>query len=381
LLASKRMKPNRCVSVASVFLLAAFLYPCYHVLAGEKIIYNGVVAPASGVMPKQSGYLVLNLSTKGNGKFTGTLFIANRHGSFHGDFNSSGSASVAVKIPIPGTSTCDMCPTEPDEKEVWRLELQMAGAQITGQATKDQHSQNGWVSYFTAARAAYNSANPSPLEGRYTISIPGQVPGVPGSGFMWADVDSKGRVNLSGSMADGTAITQSTVITEDGTCPVFSSMYSGNGMIMGYLGFASVPESDASGALTWAKPSRPNADFNPAGFTNDVTMTGSRYIKPVSSGRILNMTNGVIVFQEGNLAAPFTNSVTLGPGNKVSNNSNNKLTMKFNLSNGLFTGDAQDPATGKSFPFKGAVLQKQNQAAGYFRGQNQLGSAALDPVP
>jgi hypothetical protein len=73
--------------------------------------------------------------------------------------------------------------------------------------------------------------------------------------------------------------------------------------------------------------------------------------------------------------------VTLEAGNIIINNSSNTLTMKLTLPTGRFQGSAQNPASGKTFPFSGVVLQKQNGGAGYFLGTNQGGAVLFGPAP
>ena len=57
----------------------------------------------------------------------------------------------------------------------------------------------------------------------------------------------------------------------------------------------------------------------------------------------------------------------------MTNLGTNKLTLSINLASGLFNGSVTTPDGSRSFPFKGAVYQKQNQGWGFFLGTNQSG--------
>ena len=46
-------------------------------------------------------------------------------------------------------------------------------------------------------------------------------------------------------------------------------------------------------------------------------------------------------------------------------------------SSGLFSGNVAPPAGGHSLPFKGALLQKQKSAGGFFTGSTQSGRVTL----
>ena len=117
-----------------------------------------------------------------------------------------------------------------------------------------------------------------------------------------------------------------------------------------------------------------------AGFTNDLQIVGSRYVQPVSAtDKILDFSDGRAALTGGNLTANFTNDITLEPRARVTNRSSNPLRVSMGLPGGGFVGSAQDPASGRFIPFAGAVLQKANYGAGFFRGTNQIGGVFLGP--
>src|SRR2546429_9097687 len=102
---------------------------------------------------------------------------------------------------------------------------------------------------------------------------------------------------------------------------------------------------------------------------------GPRYAQPTNTTtRVIDLTNGVVIFAGGNLATPFTNLVTLTSTNRFINGSPNSLSLSLTLSNGTFSGRVKVPGTTRTNTFKGALLQDSDSGYGYFLGTNQSGS-------
>jgi hypothetical protein len=156
---------------------------------------------------------------------------------------------------------------------------------------------------------------------------------------------------------------------------VYIPLYGGGGSVWGWLQFdGSHPAATVNGTLNWIKPPRPGATYYLLGFTNYVAAGGSRYTAPANANtRVINLTDGVVWFEGGNLSAPFTNNVTLTSSNRVINGSANKLNLSITTSNGTFTGSVNVPGTTRTNTFKGALLQDLDAGFGYFLGANQSG--------
>jgi hypothetical protein len=98
-----------------------------------------------------------------------------------------------------------------------------------------------------------------------------------------------------------------------------------------------------------------------------------------SATRVINLTNGIVYFEGGNLTGPFTNVVALVATNRVLNGSSNALTVSLTVSNGTFTGKVTVPGTTRTNTFKGAVLQDADSGYGFFLGTNQSGRVFFGP--
>jgi hypothetical protein len=225
-----------------------------------------------------------------------------------------------------------------------------------------------------ADRAAFSKASPASLAGKYTAVIPADTTGGPeGEGSARVVVSPGGVVSFLGTLADGTKVAQKAPVSATGNYPLYLSLYKGKGALLSWVAFDNTqPSTDLSGVMSWIKQTQ-TTQFYPGGFSNQVTLLGSRYTAPASGIKVLSLTAGTVCFTNGNLVANFANDVTLGADNKIVNNSSNTLNMKISTSSGLFTGTVTPPG-GVSRPFRGAILQKQNQGMGSLTGTNQTSS-------
>jgi hypothetical protein len=166
--------------------------------------------------------------------------------------------------------------------------------------------------------------------------------------------------------------------------PLYVPLYGGKGSILSWVTFSTNPAPAASlyGELSWIKPSLPGK-YYADGFTNEMDIVGSIY-QPPGTNPVLQINLGAVTFEGGNLTRSFTNSVTLGPKNQLINlTTNQPLLLKITLPTGLLSGTVKlkDGGLDKKLSFKGAILQRQNLAAGFFLGTNQSGSVDLEPAP
>jgi hypothetical protein len=256
------------------------------------------------------------------------------------------------------------------------INLGSGGDQILGSVTDGE-----WTAEIRCDRQLFSSGDPASQAGRYTVVIPGddtlaaEQPG--GAGFGTIRVSAGGRVSLSATLADGTRLSQSAVLSKDGYWPLYAPLYGNQGSVISWVVFSSNGESDLAGLFSWFKPPQSEAKFYSAGFAIDQNLTGSRYVAPTNnSDPILNFTAGHVQFSAGNLAAAFENEITL-TNNTVVNRSTNSLTFSINRSSGLFTGTVKPPGATAGIPFRGAIDQGLNQGWGFFLGTNQSGRVRL----
>ena len=320
-------------------------------------VYNGLFSDA-GRAQQRSGFFTMTLG--GHGAFTASVRVGTNTVAWTGQFNASGHANSVV-----GTGSDSFGAA---------LDLDLVGAEsLTGVIGPTD---------LQAYRAVFSATNPATAYmGKYTLIIPGlsdssQGPG--GNGAATVVVGPGGNATISGFTGDGKTLSKIVPLSSGGLAPVYVDLYAGNGSIWSWLQFdTNQPNNQITGSLSWIKPVVGGAVLYPHGFTNDVTVAGSRYAQPAAGTRVINLTSGIVVFDGGNLAVPFTNVVNLTTNNRVVNGSTNFMNFSITLSNGTFSGSVKVPGTTKTNAFKGALLHDADAGYGWFLGTDQSGSVSI----
>jgi hypothetical protein len=342
-------------------MIQQWLDPGSLLFPSAKGTYNGLFAAGSPAIDS-AGLCTLTLTSKGT--YTGSLQLAGKRYSFKGKF---GGTDSDTNIPRAGNSALTA-----------HLTLDTSGDSdhLTGTI-----SDGNWTATLDARRPVFNAHNPAPFAGSYTVVIPGisgSQTAPQGYGYGTLKVDIAGKAKFVGSLADGTAVTQSVPISQDGDWPLFGSLYHGQGLLWAPMIIdTSRGSDDIHGSLSWIKAPQ-TAKYYPAGFDVEVTGIGSLYQKPAAGTRIIDLSDATVSFDGGDLNSSFANTITIDTNNKVTNQSGNKLTMNFATATGLFKGTATSP-DGQKVSFRGAAFQKVNKAYGYFLGTDQSGSVVVGP--
>jgi hypothetical protein len=342
--------------------------------------YAGLFFQTNEVLFQSSGYFTETLA--GQGTFSGKIILAGKSQPFSGRFTTNGSFSTS--IPRSGAESVSMS-----------LQLNFGDNSLSGELSNSQ-----FVAELQANRKVFAPTNPAPQSAfRYTVSIPGSddsttSPG--GSAYGTVTVNSSGGLQFSGTLGDGTKVSQGTFVSADGQWPLYSTLYSQKGSILGFLTFTNEPTDDLSGLISWFKPPVPNSKLYPGGFTVETNAFGSIYSFfrgiPVLNFSPVIIENGVVVpsfgagpgqvvLEGGGITQSITNNIVLGANNVVTNKGPNRMSMTIVTSSGLFQGSIVNPATGKSIAFNGAVLQKTNIGAGTFLGTTQSGRVSITRQP
>jgi hypothetical protein len=330
-------------------------------VAFVKGTYNGLFRNSDGISQQSSG--TATLTTTATGKFTGRLQAGSARYSFNGQFDNNGTAQLTIprRNLTPLTLQLQVDPQDSDH--------------LIGSVASDD-----WSADLSADRAVFDGRTTiAPQAGQYTLLIPGDPdssidPG--GNGYGIVSVDKAGRIRLSGSLADGTAMSQSATLSKNGQWPLYISLYGGQGSVFSWVNFDGGDSFNAD--LSWIKPAMPNAKLYSAGFSTDRNVVGSRYNRPATGNNVLNFTDGNLVLNGGDLSESISDPISL-TSNRVTDLNGNKLTLTFSLTSGTFTGRIVPPGSSKSLLFRGVVLQNQNVAAGFFLGTDQSGQVLLGP--
>lgn len=309
-----------------------------------------------------------------SGAFTGTLFYERSVVPLSGTFLGDGSFSRT--IPRRGK--------EPLDVEL-QLHLNDNSQQLTGTI-----SNSVAVAVLTADLATFNArTNPAPQAGRYTFIMPPNTNGggPQGTSFGTVVITPGGTVQVSGKLADGVAIAQSTTLSKPGTWPFFQQMAGGVEVLAGQVAVEEVAGvSDMDGTINWFRNASRSKLF-PDGFTTQVLLIGSHYVPAVRGTPILgsdtNSGNVLVALQNGNLPSEtdYTATLTLSDRLISAPATNRTVSATFSRATGLFSGAFRNPATSRSTPFSGALLQKQGLGAGFFLGTDQSGTVLIEAVP
>lgn len=343
--------------------------------------YAGLVYSGNPYAAAQSGIFALFVSP--NQRFNGEMLIGDHDANFSGQFDTNGAADIVVKITIDNSCyECDPPVIDIETKKLWNVHFQLSldGSSING-GLQFRHGNfpDGTLS---GKRSSFNRTNEVAAAGKFTFIVsgsgdPANITFPTGNGFGIITITPTGSVRLGGSLADKSGFLESTPLCDDGTFPVFASLYNDKGMIQGWAGLTNSADADLTGGVVWVKPDFARHTFFPAGFTNELAVVGSSYVR---TNPVLNWTDGVVIFQGGGLSSPFTNAILLNAKNKVTNVSDNKLALKFQVSSGRFNGSVKEPVTGDRIPFAGVILQKENGGFGYFATQPLSGQVMLGPA-
>ena len=328
--------------------------------------YSGLFSQPGGVQFLSSG--AFTAKTTSHGAYSGTLQMGAKRYSFHGSFDGFGVGTNVISRNglNPLTLMLQMDTTD--------------NGRISGTV-----SDGTWLASLDAYRAVFSvPSNPALFAGKYTLTVSGSgdagnTAQPLGDGYGAITVDPLGRVKFSGALPDGTKVSQSaTTVSATGRWPLYVSLYGGQGQILGWLTFSEA--QTLSGAIHWTRPPLFNAKYYPDGFDIDSAVLGSVYqLPPLPSRLVLGFTSGAVELVGGNLGNGITNGVTISWNNKVSSTNANKLTLTLNASQGLFKGNVVNPATAKTIPFNGAILQSRNSGSGFFLGADQSGRVFFGP--
>jgi hypothetical protein len=343
-----------------------------------KGTYNGLALPTNEFVAEYSGFFTLNIDS--DRYFDGWMNVGDNRYPLGGRFDNQGHAGVTIYKQV-----WDDCYCYSYLLLVWVVNLRLIQDtdEIEGNADNVSH---GWRTQLFGYRAFGKEDESAPQMGRYTLRLPSNAdPAVapPGEGHGLVKVDSRGRVEAYGALADGTAYSRSSAISTNGWWPFYFPMSNGRGALIGWLNFSSTAGSDVAGDLTWVRPVNEDRKYYPNGYIGTVAASGSRYVPPSSSTLALTWTNGIFRLTGGDLSMPVTNSVTLLPGGKMINNGGglSKLSFSLSRSTGKINGTFTHPDSGKKTSYYGVLDQLQDIGAGYFLGSSQGGLIRLEAAP
>ena len=316
--------------------------------SGIKGSYAGLFYPtnAADIAHTDSGFLALTLADKGS--FSSKIQVGGVSRSLSGQFDAGGFYSNSMAW--PGLTSLSI-----------QLQLDLTG----GVVLSGTLSGGSWLSALTANHAIYSSSLPASQGGttglKYTLAISGAsntTVNVSGYGAATLKVSPSGIISFSGTLADGTKVSQATFVSPNAQWPLYLPLYSGSGCLFGWLTFTNSTDNSPAGPVTWLKLPTTKTKLYQDGFAflDGLTAFGSLYTF-TSGTAILPLNNGAgsLTLSDGDLPSSFSADVTLDSQNKFSGASTLKL--KVSTSTGLFQGTVVD-TDGTSISLNGASAPK-----------------------
>jgi hypothetical protein len=229
--------------------------------------FNGLVTNASPTPANTGGF---QLTLGAGGKFTGKLALGAGGLSFRGTFATNGETTVNIAA-SGGQPAVTL-----------NLDLATATGLISGTMSTTTDASS-----VTAEITPYSQTNKAPEAGAYTVTLPpeGNPPAgtdaPQGTGTLRLVVNADGTAWLVGVLADSTIVSVSAPLAEDGSLSFYEPLYGKQGYLSGVLAFQSIATSGSGGELSgpvqWQCPANSASSTYPAGFTTNITATGSTY--------------------------------------------------------------------------------------------------------
>jgi hypothetical protein len=352
--------------------------------------YSGLIRPAQDTALTFARTGIFRTTVSKSGSFSGTAVLGGVRFAFSGSFDQTGVARFGrqkadfIRVRLPG-----------QPEQVLRLQLDMAlgshklNGQLTGQGNLS----------WSADRAV--SSAPS-LAGKYTVVFPAKTPAQQGldsaqypqgHGVGTLSVLTSGGVRLSGTLADGRAVSFSGALSKENTFAFYAPLASGKGALSGAVGFRETPgASDLDGQdLLWFNPFSAARKRYPAGWINGirVDLLGSVYRVPAAGqsalpglGAVGPEGNALLELSGGDLPpagiqiplnvtpAHTVRAVTPGP---------EALRLVIRPATGRWSGSFVHPVTRRRVPVSGVIFQKTSRGDGFLLGPSQSGPASLTP--
>ncbi|HYF36256.1 MAG TPA: choice-of-anchor D domain-containing protein [Prosthecobacter sp.] len=376
--------PGANVGMTAEFVVSPFAAP-----EGGTNVFYGLIQPEGDTAASNAtvGWMTGSLTVAG--AFSGKVCLDGMAQAVVATFDGGGASVFTVGGKRQGTLTFGG----------HVLDLTFDAGEITATVTHAVGSSEG-----TATRALFSSGYQAPVDllnsagrGYYTVAFPAkaQTPAVnvaeypQGDGFGTMSLTSSGAVALTGTLADGTAVTASAALVAGHACPIFAQLPTPGaptrkgGSLGGVLLFSSAPaDSDVTGGdLRWFRPA--DGTGKTALYTNGwpngirVDAVGALYstTMKVQAGLGLGAVDGVngnarLVFSGGKLTEAIAKTNFNIHGNAVAKIPAGDGSFALTLApgtggfSGSFVPNWAMPSAAKPV-FKGILIQKGASKGGY----------------
>ena len=325
--------------------------------------YNGLFWAGNGVVAETNAGMLKGLTLTSKGTYSGCLLINGASKSFSGCFNVA--CQAAKPISLGGK--------EGTLELVMTLTSNSPAPQVTGTV-----SGNGWEATNLIANLSANT----PLAADYTVLIsPDTNNSSSPIGYGYALICTSGTTRtpatarITGALADGTAFSQSAPVSEDGSVPIYANLYSGKGLLLGWVNLD--PTNASGSALYCVHPVRTGLFSGAFATANTIALSPWTNF-PAASVLPTNLVVVVTVnkppFETNDFALTITNeTLKFGKSSGPSIPLEGCIAPKTGLMKVTF-GSGASKTTGY-----GVVLLNGTNGGGYFLTKTNSGAIILSP--
>jgi hypothetical protein len=355
------MSPIYTFTMEQNLVLAANFVPT--VFLAAQGTYYGLFVPTNSAR-EQGNSGSFNFTLTGAGVVSGKLHLGSEFVPLSGKFEADGSARISSA-------------RGGEASLITTLQLDFEEQTVTGTV-----SDGSFIAELSGFQNFFSSTNPAtPYQGQYTLIIPGTTNpaiGPYGTSYGTLTVRPSGKIAFAGSLADGTPVSQSSVVSQGGLWPLYVTLPGGKGSLWSWNYFTNSALTNAS-ALSWINETNParTARYR-SGFTNDDAAV---------SGGLLPAGEGfggefAAILRGGGLPFAITNIVSVSASGAITPTNSvvetNKLKLQFSGKTGVITGSFANPAEpSQKIKVSGVVLPGATNAQGYFLGTDQGGAFLL----
>jgi uncharacterized repeat protein (TIGR02543 family) len=326
--------------------------------------YNGLFVAADGVVTETNAGMLKGLSVNSTGKYSGTLLIDGASHALTGSFG----------LDLQATNPIAKSATEAASEVVMTLTNNPA-PQVAGTVFN--------ASWGVANLTAYRATNTLP-SGQYTMLIAPDTNVSSPAGYGYASITnnagktvSTAKANITGYLADGTLFTQSAPVSEDGRVPIYANLYSGKGLLWGWINLSST--NTPGTALTWIRPSVHTGFFKDDAFTSTNPVELSLWTSfPAASV----LPAHLVIVEANDTAFVQTNNYTITITNGTTTDKFGELTGPTALTGTIAPKTGLFKVTFGKVTGNGVVLLNQTNGTnggGYFLTTTNAGSILLKP--
>ena len=313
-----------------------------HPLQKARGVYNGLILNTNNITRDSSGAFTLMVNKPDT--YVLKLTIGGVPGTATGKLDSNGAADFATRGRNPITGHIQVDTSGTTHQVIGDISAPVVASMV------------GDLDVFDGRSTL------CPYAGQYNMIVqPNAV--VQGMGFANVFIDASGNVRMTGQLADGVAISQSTTISSTGWWPMFAAPYGSGGAFMGWVNVTNIPQSSLHGVSYWFHPALRRGVFtNEFSLRDDVV--GSLFIQPPPHVSIMAWTDGIGAIGGDDLASSLMSHLTWN-SNNVINVDLNDFTFQV-MPFGNIRGTLVRPVSHRKEMMQGTILPKTNWAGGFF---------------